>query len=528
MLINLLGNAVKFTEKGFVELRVSTLEGDLLSFDVIDSGIGISEEDQKIIFEEFRQIDGTTTRKYSGTGLGLAICKKITEILGGTISVKSTKGKGSAFNFTVPLRFIKAKGIEDGSRVNIDALRKNRRNPILIIDDDPEIRYTIGQYLLSKGYEVIYATDGLSGVKEAKKTQPFAITLDVMLPNMDGWSTLKTLKEDPETKDIPVILISIMVDKNIGFGLGAYEYFVKPIAPEKLLSSFKRLESLAQKRIEKLVIVDDDDLEFEKFKNAFKNDKIRIEYIKDSELAFSKILEVQPDLVILDLMMPKVDGITLSYRLKSNADTKHIPIIISTAKDLSEDEKNSLSSIVEEITVKSKGHPLDVLKVVRDRIHMQEAYLPQADINNEAQKIVAALEEPLKEIVKKEYKGEVLIVDDDPDTLYTISEIVQACGCKTILAKNGVQCLKALDHKSPDLILLDIMMPEMDGFQTINKIKENPKWAGIPIFAVTAKAMMDDKAVILRHGFDDYIPKPVNAGVMAFKIEKLFSKHRIS
>jgi CheY-like chemotaxis protein len=323
-----------------------------------------------------------------------------------------------------------------------------------------------------------------------------------------------------------------MGDKNVGFGLGAYEYFVKPIEPGKLLSVFSRLENLAKKRIEKIVIVDDDELEFEKFKNAFKNDKIRIEYLKDSELAFSKILEVQPDLAIIDLMMPKVDGITLSYKLKSNVDTKHIPIIISTAKDLSEDEKNSLSTIVEEITVKSKGHPLDVLKVVRDRIKLQEAYLPSSAADKKKfDKLVSDLEEPVddnNDDDRKEYRGEVLIVDDDADTLFTIGEIVQACDCKTVLAKNGVECLKVLETKIPDLILLDIMMPEMDGFQTISRIKKNPKWAGIPVFAVTAKAMLDDKAVILRHGFDDYIPKPINSGVMAFKIEKLFSKHRIS
>src|SRR5690606_12774793 len=156
--------------------------------------------------------------------------------------------------------------------------------------------------------------------------------------------------------------------------LGAFEYFVKPISHEKLLSAFNKLENLANKRIEKIVIVDDDELEFEKFKREFKNDKIRIEYIRDSEFAYNKILEVQPDLIILDLMMPKIDGITLSHKLKSSRETKHIPIIISTAKDLTEDEKKSLESIVEEITVKSKGHPLDVLKVVRDRIKMHEIH----------------------------------------------------------------------------------------------------------------------------------------------------------
>ncbi len=529
VLINLIGNAIKFTESGFVELHVSSEDNNSkLRFDVVDSGIGISDENIKIIFDEFRQIDGTTTRKYSGTGLGLAICKKITDLLKGNISVISTIGLGSTFSFTIPLHFIGAKNDSKLEEVNVDFLIKNRKHPILVIDDDSEIRYTLGQYLISKGYEVVYASDGDTGFKMAKEMQPFAITLDVMMPNKDGWTILKELKEDSMTKDIPVILISIIGDKNLGYGLGAFEYFVKPVNAQNLLSAFNRLENLAQKRIEKIVIVDDDELEFEKFRNAFKNEKIRIEYIKDSELAFSKILEVQPDLIILDLLMPKLDGITLSYKLKANKDTKHIPIIISTAKDLSEEERKSLNNIVEGITVKSKGHPLDVLKVVRDRLKLHE---DSSEILKDNLVEVSIEDVNInKEHLDMEYEntnghiGEVLIVDDDPESLFTVNEIVQSCNCETILAKSGQECLNILEVKTPNLILMDIMMPGMDGFQAFNKIRKNKDWDNIPIFAVTAKAMLEDKKVILKHGFDDYITKPVNSGIMSFKIEKLFTQ----
>ncbi len=536
VLINLLGNAVKFTDTGYVELRIAT-EENKINFDIIDTGIGMSKENLKLIFEEFRQVDGTTTRKYSGTGLGLAICKKISEILKGSISVDSEIGKGSKFTFSIPLKFVESQVETQQQNVNIDTLIKNRRHPILVIDDDSEIRYTIGQYLISKGYEVIYAEDGDKGIEKAIKTQPFAITLDVMLPNRDGWSVLKDLKENPATRDIPVILISIIGDKNIGYGLGAFEYFVKPISHDKLLSAFAKLENLAQKRIEKIVIVDDDELEFEKFKREFKNDDVRIEYIKDSELAFSKILEVQPDLIILDLMMPKVDGVTLSHKLKSNPDTKNIPIILSTARDLSSDERKSLQNIVEDITIKSKGHPLDVLKVVRDRIKLQEDY--SAEVDKTIQDKIENLPEPVKtdidqqlmeieeEVVEdkrsENSQGLVLIVDDDPDSLFTVNEIVQACECDTIMAKSGAECLSILESKNPDLILLDIMMPVLDGFQVLKRIRQNKRWDKIPVFAVTAKAMLEDREVILKNGFDDYIPKPVNAGIMAFKIEKVFT-----
>ncbi len=522
VLINLIGNAIKFTEKGKVELIVSFTAERMLKLSVVDSGIGISTENQKLIFEEFRQLDGTTTRKYSGTGLGLAICKKIIDLLGGKIWVDSLEGSGSTFSFTIPLKYIQERRKDKSHPINVDVLRKNRNNPILVIDDDAEIRYTIGQFLISKGYEVIFAEDGETGIKMAVENQPFAITLDIIMPNKDGWSILKELKEKSKTKDIPVIVISILGDKNTGYELGAFEYFVKPISADKLLSAFNRLEQLAIKRIQKIVIVDDNELEFEKFKREFKNDKISIEYIKDSEFAFNKISEVQPDLIIIDLLMPKIDGETLSYKLKTNSNTKHIPIIISTAKDLNIDERKSLTNIVEDIAVKSQGQSLDILKIVRNLIKMQEtneliARHPEKEIEQNPNSIL--LDES-----SNDYSGQVLIVDDDPDTLFTLNEIVQSAGCKTYMAKSGVECLKLLENIRPDLILLDIMMPEMDGFQTLNNIRANNQLAEIPIYAVTAKAMAGDKEIILRHGFNDYIAKPVNSTIISSKLRQLFSK----
>ena len=526
VLINLIGNAIKFTQKGKIELSISFNSEKMLLFSISDTGIGISEENKKIIFEEFRQIDGTTSRKYSGTGLGLAISKKILDILGGKIWVASIEGEGSVFSFTIPTKYVSEKRKIESLPVNVDVLRKNAKHPVLVIDDDPEIRYTIGQYLISKGYEVIFAENGETGVKLAIEKQPFAITLDLLLPDKDGWSVLRELRENSKTVDIPVILVSIIGDKNLGYGLGAFEYFVKPISADKLLSAFSRLESLAKKRIKKIVLVDDDDLEFEKFKNEFKDEDVTIEYIKDSEYAFNKIAEVEPDLIILDLMMPKIDGITLSHKLKSYNKTKHIPIIISTAKDLTDAEHKSLKEIVEDITIKSKGHPLDVLKTVRDRIKMQEEdeeYFENVDSNSNSSSEITIQDEPVGD-----FFGEVLIVDDDPDILYTLNEMVQATGCKTRLAKSGLECLKILEYLRPDLIMLDIMMPEMDGFQTLKNIRSNTDLAAVPIYAVTAKAMVGDKEIILKHGFNDYIPKPVNSTIISSKIAQLFSKIKTS
>lgn len=521
VLINLLGNAVKFTDKGYVELSVAVTDDNFLVFSVSDSGIGIPEEAQKYIFEEFRQVDGSTTRRYSGTGLGLAISKKIIDLLGGTIWVKSVINKGSIFSFKVPLNYTKDYWLDDGERLKIAS--KNSSKPILVIDDDPDVRFTIGQYLSSRGYEVIFATDSKTGIQIASEQKPLAITLDVILPDKDGWTTLKELKENPVTRNIPVILLSFIGDKNIGMGLGAFDYLVKPITEEKLSVTFHNLETLLNKKIQKIVIVDDDELEFEKFKQEFRYDNLTIEFIHDSEFAFNKISEVQPDLVIIDLIMPKIDGVSLTHKLKSSATTRNIPIIISTAKDLTEEEKKSLTSVVENIAIKSQGHPMDVLKIVRDRIRQHE----EIGYNKFNQSVSTdKRSDSVKNKVDKSNnsKESILIVDDDPDTLFTMNEIIQSLGYQTYLAKSGVECLKMLEHIKPDLILLDIMMPGMDGFQTLKNIRSNKNFLSIPVYAVTAKAMSGDKEIILKQGFNDYIPKPVNATIISTKINQLFSK----
>ncbi|MEJ5261421.1 MAG: response regulator [Ignavibacterium sp.] len=527
VLINLLGNAVKFTDKGNVELSVASTDDNYLVFSVSDTGIGIPEEAQKIIFEEFRQVDGSTARRYSGTGLGLAISKKIIDLLGGKIWVKSIVGKGTIFTFTIPIHYRNESWKKGQEIEQLGNIKQSNDKPILVIDDDADVRFTIGQYLTTRGYEVIFASNAEIGIKLAAEHKPFAITLDVMLPDKDGWSALKELKENPETKDIPVILVSFIGDKNIGVGLGAFDYLIKPISSENLLAAFDKLEASTKRKIQKIVIVDDDELEFEKFKRAFKSDSITIEYIQDSEYAFNKIAEVQPDLIIIDLIMPKVDGITLTHKLKNSPLTKNIPVIISTAKDLTEKEKQELNSIVEHIAIKSQGHPMDVLKIVRDRIKQQEEtkYPKNLEVISKTE-----LSGNTKSRIdsKQKDKEEILIVDDDPDTLFTMNELVQSLGYKTYLAKSGIECLKMLDHIKPDLILLDIMMPGMDGFQTLKNIRSMKKMDDVPVYAVTAKAMAGDKEIILKNGFNDYIPKPVNSTIISTKISQLFLKTKSS
>jgi DNA-binding response OmpR family regulator len=349
-----------------------------------------------------------------------------------------------------------------------------------------------------------------------------------MLTQKNGWRILKELKNNSATIDIPIILVSMLGDKNIGYDLGAFEYIMKPLNSNMLFTMITRLENIAKKRIKKITIVNDDELEFESFKKEFKNEDIRIDYIKESELAFSRILETQPDLIIIDLIMPKVDGVTLTNKLKTNRETKHIPIIISSAKEITEAEKDVLNNIVERITVKTKGHPLDILKIVRDRITTHELYLALENNLGGNERASSGEEKFIIGENNHNYLGKVLVVDDDPDTLFTINEILESCNCKTYLVKGGKECLNMLEQVIPDIILLDIMMPEMDGFQTIKKIKMHPKWANVPVFAVTAKAMLEDKEVILHNGFDDYIPKPINSGILSMKIKKVLMNLNLS
>ena len=532
VLINLLGNAVKFTEQGFVELRVNEEDKNKLRFDISDSGIGISSDGQKIIFDEFRQIDEGNSRKYSGTGLGLSICRKIAEMLKGSLTVESQPNSGSTFSFVLPFKLPSGDKLITKTASGEPVISKKKKQ-ILVIDHDPENREVVSQYLGSRGYSVIHAEDSDSGILLVKENKPSAIVLNLFLPIENSWKTLTELKADSETRDIPIVLVAFIKDKKLGHGVNVFEYILKPISGNVLISSLNKLKNYTRNKIEKVVIVDENQSEFEKLSEILANNTISIRHLNDSISALNEIIKIKPDLVITSLFMKKVNGFELSAELNDHRETKHIPVIISVKENAAEEEIKSLEHTVEALMLKSKCHAFDVLKVIRDRIRMDELsiYIEET-INKQPLSDFEDLDElnnlKPKDSDKKsvEMYGDVLIVDDDADALFTLTEIVQSCNCKTFVAKNGLECLEVLEENIPDLILMDIMMPEMDGFQTIKKIRENAKWRHVPVFAVTARAMLEDRQIILKNGFDDYITKPVNTGVISFKIEKLFSKLR--
>jgi len=273
--------------------------------------------------------------------------------------------------------------------------------------------------------------------------------------------------------------------------------------------------------------VDNDTFEFQKYRDVKDFDELEIEFVKESGEALAKIEEAQPDLVIINVAIKGIDGLTLSHMLKINSETKKIPIIISVERELADEVKKYLTKVVNDITLKSNQNITDVIKSVRDWLDVQEI---------EKQSMAEVDKEPLKPEIRKSIvkKSEimdsqsdglnVLIVDDDANTLFTLAEIVRSANCNPILANNGKECLEILETKIPDVILLDIIMPEMDGFKTIKQIKRNSKWSDIPVFAVTAKAMKDDNEIILKHGFSDYIPKPFNPAFITYKIKSLITQ----
>jgi len=521
VLINLLSNAIKFTDRGSVKLEVSAPKDDRLEFKIIDSGIGISEEDQKIIFEEFRQVDGTLTRKYSGTGLGLAICKKIAVLLKGELSVNSRLGEGSVFKFILPIEKVPFYKAAEEESAALQPVTKNS-NLVVCFEDDIEIIAIFEQYFNSKGFEVEFTNSVKAGIEKVKTMQPSLITINTAMPDINFADVLYSLKISPATRQIPVSIVTINSEKNIGYGFGVFDYLFNVSLDNSLPAALQKIEKLNKKSPSKGIIISGNEIDCKSLIGIINREDVSINCLTVKNYKIEKIADSEPDFILIELLTETSNAFTMCAEIKSISELKSVPLMIYTQNEISGEDKESLVKWCLEIAEKYHYHPLDSLRPIREQLRMIEelkileinpaAYIPK---NEEPEETEAQTDENL---------GVVLIVDDDPDTLFTISEIVEECNCKTILANNGIECLNVLQGTTPDLILLDIMMPGMDGFQTIKKIKENKKWRSIPIYAVTAKAMLDDKQVILKHGFDDYISKPVSSNILAFKIQKVINK----
>lgn len=361
---NLLSNAVKFTEKGTIVIKAGKV-GDKLLVSVSDTGIGIEEEEVKKVFEAFHQVDGTTTRRYEGTGLGLALVKKLLEIQGGSIDVKSAPGAGSTFTVKLPyVRFEQPAHPKDKEELK-GKLPPVTDKPILVVEDNPLAANLMSVWLGEAGYKVEVATTGEEALSKALTLIPAAITLDILLPEMDGWRVLHRLKEIPETKDIPIIVVSIVEDKSFGLSLGAVDYMVKPVARVELLSKIEKLAS-SGRRTKRVLVIDDNPADISLIEEMLKLDGYEVLKAASGVEGLKKARADKPDLVVLDLMMPDLDGFDVMRLMESDEVTKGLPVILFTAKDLTEIDRANLSHNIRDIFTKAQLDRTSLRKKIGD------------------------------------------------------------------------------------------------------------------------------------------------------------------
>jgi CheY-like chemotaxis protein/anti-sigma regulatory factor (Ser/Thr protein kinase) len=372
IIINLLSNALKFTEEGEVKLS-ATLEDTSLKIAVSDTGIGISPDALEYIFDEFRQADGSTTRAHGGTGLGLSITKKLAHLLGGTVDVSSVEGEGSIFTVTIALSMKEEETETNAVKLEeepLAPLEMKEKKIILAIDDDPNVLILLRQNLEDEGYYVVGALNADEGIRKAKEIHPFAVTLDIMMPQKDGWAVLNDLKADPITRDIPIIVLSIIDNKELGFSLGAFDYLVKPFEKEAIMAAFKRIPGVLTKRV---LVVDDEPDAVDLLTQILQDEGYQVTGVLSGEEALRSLDAAPQDIILLDLLMPEMDGFEVIQRVKANPKWRDIPIIVVTAKDLSDADLGFLNKSVDRIVQKSGLAREDLMKEIQSLLREHDS-----------------------------------------------------------------------------------------------------------------------------------------------------------
>ena len=502
VLLNLLFNAVKFTEKGNIDLTVSFQSRGDVEFTVSDTGIGISDENQKIIFEEFKQVEEGSTKTYSGAGLGLAISKRYVEMLGGKVSVKSKVGAGAKFKLTLPKIVVEL--IEDVSADSMEGPVINKKNgevSALLVSKSESTKKLIQDYLINYGISLIHLQSANELLKtDIKKYNSLFVDIEEHSSNI--WNLLCALKQS--NNDLSVLIIRMMEEEKVGYGLFVDD-FIFGYSDNEVLQNISDLRHNG-----KLCIVH----EGNESKRKNQPGTVVSVYRYTGWDSFNDyITQNNINALVIEMLEPENDTIELIYKLRKIKTANKMYIAFNLPEEITEEMGKLLFNEINHLTIKAKFHPMDVLKVVRDKLKLAE----EKDKHDQEEINAFVPEEEEKPVLQRT----IMIVDDDSDTLFTIGELVGGIGFATMYAHNGVECLSMLAKKKPDLILLDIMMPQMDGFETIKRIRNDESTKNLPVAALTAYEMLDNRAVIEKNGFNDLITKPIDSKSLAFKIEKL-------
>jgi CheY-like chemotaxis protein/signal transduction histidine kinase/HAMP domain-containing protein len=540
VLKNLLSNAFKFTEQGTVKLSVSSARGgwttdhpilsgagSVIAFEVSDTGIGIPPEKQRIIFEAFQQADAGTSRKYGGTGLGLAISRELANLLGGEIQLKSQPGKGSTFTLYLPQTYVGpavpslVKHEKDGAANNVPMFLSNVAASeqesrieddratlqdgdavLLIVEDDPHYARVLCDLSRDKGFKVLIAMTGTEALSLAREYSPTAISLDVMLPDMLGWTVLNHLKQDAKTRHIPVQMLTLDEDRHHGLSRGAFAFVTKPTSTEELNSALARIREYAQPRRKKLLVVEDNPAEQLSTRELLWHEDIDIEVAESGAAALEAIHRNTYDCIVLDLRLPDMSGFEVLEQLGTEPKLRDLPVVVFTGRELSAEEDAQLHTLARSVVVKDVESPERLLDETALFLH----------------RVVSELPAPKQQMIDRLHRSDealagrkVLVVDDDVRNIFALSSVLERRGMTVLSAGTGREAIETIEN-TPNLaiVLMDIMMPEMDGYETMQVIRQNPALHRLPIIALTAKAMKGDRERCLEAGASEYLAKPVN------------------
>ncbi len=537
---NLVSNALKFTEQGNVTLRVfpamggwdrpsAALDGQerIIAFAVHDTGVGIPLDRQGLIFEAFQQGDAGTARKYGGTGLGLSISRELAQLLGGALQLTSSSETGSIFTLYLPLEVSRAATAgatpasapataarrpipppERTATLSPGAIEDDRASiapgdlVLLVIDDDRNFAGVMRDFAREKRFKVVTAQNATDGLALARMIKPSAVLLDLHLPDNDGWVVLDRFKHDPDMRHIPIHIISIDADRERGLRQGALSYLQKPVTREAINDALSQTIELLKRPLKNLLIIEDDPVQRQALVDLIGNGDVKTTAAANAAEAFAALEATPFDCIVVDLGLPDTNGIQLIRDIHAKLDPASPPIIVYTGKELTRDEETQLRLLSDSIVVKNVRSPERLLDETALFLHRVQTKLPESK-----QRMIEMVHKADSLLAGRR----VLVVDDDVRNIFAITSALEAYQMQVSYAESGQGALDALARDPGiEIVLMDVMMPEMDGFEAIRRIRRMPGLQRLPIISVTAKAMKDDREKCLQAGASDYITKPVD------------------